>query len=175
MPAEHVRQAGLRGARHPGLSSGPVPVEAGAGGPVPGVQERIGGRPDSRPAPFPPREAAVRFLGGGNDRVGAGRADGPEERDGGRWPRFDRDVTVGSLAGIAQRSHLDDWRKASCPTLLVLGQNGILLPAREVADMRAPRPGTTAVSVPGTGRDVHLERPDTLHSLLSGFLRSVEH
>ncbi|MEU2394932.1 alpha/beta hydrolase [Streptomyces sp. NPDC007369] len=163
----------LAAARHPGLFAGLVLVEAGAGGPVPGVQEEIGGWLDSWPVPFPSREAAVRFLGGGNDRVGAGWADGLEERDGGRWPRFDRDVMVGSLAGIARRSFLDDWRNVSCPTLLVLGQNGIL-PAREVADMLALRPGTTAVSVPGTGHDVHLEHPDALHSLLSGFLGSVE-
>ncbi len=72
---------------------------------------------DSWPTPFPSREAAAAFLGGGP--VGAGWAAGLEERDDGFWPRFDRDVTVRSLAENAQpltpgrtRSPSGGWRPA---------------------------------------------------------------
>lgn len=44
------------------------------------------------------------------------------------------------------------------------------IPAAEVAEMLRLRPGTRAVSIPGTGHDVHLEAPDALYGVLSGYL-----
>ncbi|VEI92784.1 Uncharacterised protein [Nocardiopsis dassonvillei] len=35
------------------------------------------------------------------------------------------------------------------------------------------RPDTTAVSIPGTGHDVHLERTDTLRRIIQEFLRDI--
>ena len=160
----------LTTAAHPDLIHALVLVEAGPGGPNPHVQEEIGGWLDSWPNPFPSRQAAVDFLGGG--AVGEGWAAGLEERDGGWWPRFDRDVMVDSLAENARRSFWDEWAKIACPTLVVLGQSGII-PPQEIDDMFRLRPDTTAVSIPGTGHDVHLERTDALQRILQGFLRDI--
>lgn len=107
----------LTAARHPGLVRALVLVEAGAGEPSPGTPADIGAWLDSWPVPFPSREAAVRFFGGGP--VGEGWADGLEEREGGLWPRFDRDTMVASLAELARRSFAAEWSGVSCPTLLV--------------------------------------------------------
>ncbi|AZM89920.1 alpha/beta hydrolase [Streptomyces sp. W1SF4] len=157
----------LAAAAHPGLFRGLVLVEAGPGGPGVGVQAEIGGWLDSWPAPFPSREAAVGFLGGGP--AGEGWAAGLEERDGGWWPRFERDVMVASLAENARRAFWDEWSQVRCPTLAVLGQCGIIAP-EEIGEMLRLRPRTVALSVPGTGHDVHLERPDVLLAALRRFL-----
>jgi pimeloyl-ACP methyl ester carboxylesterase len=160
----------LTTAAHPELIHALVLVEAGPGGPNPRVQEEIGGWLDSWPNPFPSRQAAVDFLGGG--AVGEGWAAGLEERGGGWWPRFDRDAMVASLAENARRSFWDEWTTIACPTLVVLGQSGII-PPQEIDDMFRLRPDTTAVSVPGAGHDVHLERTDALQRILQEFLRDL--
>ncbi|MFC8789385.1 alpha/beta fold hydrolase [Streptomyces cinereoruber] len=160
----------LAAAAHPGLFRALVLVEAGPGGPNPNVQAQIGGWLDAWPRPFPSREAAVEFLGGGP--VGEGWAAGLVECDGGWWPRFDRDVMVGSLAENARRSFWDEWSKVACPTLAVLGQGGII-PPEEIGEMLRRRPETVALSVPGTGHDVHLERPDVLGHVLREVLGGV--
>ncbi|WP_405463053.1 alpha/beta hydrolase [Streptomyces jietaisiensis] len=157
----------LTAARHPGLVRALVLVEAGAGEPGPGTPADIGAWLDSWPVPFPSREAAVRFFGGGP--VGEGWADGLEEREGGLWPRFDRDTMVASLAELARCSFAAEWSGVSCPTLLVLARSSLLPPA-EIDELLRRRPGLTSVSVPGTGHDLHLERPGVLHELISRFL-----
>jgi pimeloyl-ACP methyl ester carboxylesterase len=120
--------------------------------------------------PYPSREAAAAFFGGGP--VGAGWAAGLEGREDGWWPRSDRDVMVRSLAENARRSFQREWAQVACPTLVVLAQSGFL-PAREVDEMLRQRPATLAVSIPGTGHDLHLEQPGILHTALSGFLESL--
>jgi pimeloyl-ACP methyl ester carboxylesterase len=94
-----------------------------------------------------------------------------EERDGGWWPRFDRDVMVGSMAEIAQRSFWSERDRVRCPTLLVLAHSSFL-DVDEVAEMLRRRPSTVATSIPGTGHDLHLERPEALLVVLSDFLGS---
>jgi pimeloyl-ACP methyl ester carboxylesterase len=160
----------LAAAAYPGLFRALVMVEAGPGGPNRDVQTEIGGWLDSWPRPFPSREAAVEFLGGGP--VGEGWAAGLVEHDGGWWPRFDRDVMVESLAEVAQRSFWDEWLRVACPSLAVLGQSGIIS-SGEIDEMLRQRPETVALSVPGTGHDVHLERPDVLRHVLRGLLGNV--
>uniref|UniRef100_UPI0006E1BD86 alpha/beta fold hydrolase n=1 Tax=Peterkaempfera griseoplana TaxID=66896 RepID=UPI0006E1BD86 len=94
----------LAAAAHPELVRALALVEAGPGRPDPDGLVGIGTWLDSWPVPFPSPEAAAAFLGGGP--VGAGWAAGLEEREGGWWPRFDREVMVGSLAENVQRSFL---------------------------------------------------------------------
>ncbi|MFJ3654078.1 alpha/beta fold hydrolase [Streptomyces nigra] len=162
----------LVAAAHPGLVRGLVLVEAGPGDPNPDTPADIGTWLGSWPTPFPSREAAAAFLGGGP--VGAGWAAGLEEREDGFWPRFDRDVMVRSLAENAQRSFRSEWEQVACPTLVVLGQSSFV-PAREVDDMlRGQRPMTTAMSIPGTGHDLHLEKPGVLLTALVGFLDGLD-
>ncbi|MFE5633575.1 alpha/beta fold hydrolase [Streptomyces sp. NPDC056543] len=162
----------LTAAAHPGLLSGVVLVEAGAAQADPGVADDIGAWLKSWPVPFPTREAAAGFLGGGP--VGEGWAAGLEERDGGGlWPRFDAGVMVRSLAENATRAWWEEWAAIDCPKLMVIAQNGIIT-ADEFDGMAGRRPDTWAASVPATGHDVHLERPDALHQLLAAFLRDVD-
>ncbi|MEU2023190.1 alpha/beta hydrolase [Streptomyces sp. NPDC016469] len=157
----------LTAAAHPDLPGALVLAEAGSGGPNPGVAEEIGGWLGSWPVPFASREAAAAFFGGGPG--GAGWAAGLDEREDGWWPRFDRDVMTGSLAENARRSFHEEWERVACPALLVLGRKSFV-PADEVDEMLRRRPETHAVSVPGTGHDLHLERPDALYGALSAFL-----
>ncbi|MFE2107642.1 alpha/beta fold hydrolase [Kitasatospora sp. NPDC059463] len=157
----------LTAAAHPGLVDALVLVEAGAGAADPGLQAEVGGWLDSWPCPFPSPEAAAEFFGGG--AAGAGWAAGLERRADGWWPRFDRDVMIGSLAENARRDFWPEWAKVSCPTLVVLARRGIVAPA-ELAEMLRLRPDTIAVSIRDAGHDVHLEQPGELARLLLGFL-----
>ncbi|RII20734.1 Esterase YbfF [Streptomyces sp. YIM 130001] len=160
----------LTAAAHPALVRGLVLVEAAPGDPDPGHPERIGGWLDSWPVPFASRQAAVAFFGGGP--LGEGWAEGLEERDDGWYPRFDRDVLVASLTDNAQRSFPHAWRHVVCPVLAVFAQSS-LIPAADIDAMLTERPGTLAASIPGTGHDLHLERPEALHSVLTEFLDHV--
>lgn len=157
----------LIAAAHPDLVRALVLVEAGPGEASPDVPTEIGAWLDSWPTPIPSRAAAVEFLGGG--AVGEGWAAGLEERDGAWWPRFDRDVMVDSVSENARSSYWDEWARITCPTLAVLGQSGIITP-EESGRMLEQRPDTVAVSIPGAGHDLHLERPDVLRELLEPFL-----
>ncbi|MBT1185238.1 alpha/beta hydrolase [Streptomyces sp. CJ_13] len=161
----------LTAAAHPELVRALVLVEAAPGHPNPNAPAEIGAWLDSWPMSFPSREAAVRFFGGG--RVGEGWAAGLEKRDGALWPRFDRHVMVGSLSENARHGSWDEWAKVRCPTLVVLGQSSII-PPHEADGMLQRRPDTLAVSISGTGHDLHLERPDVLHHLLTEFLDGIQ-
>ncbi|MFF1511683.1 alpha/beta fold hydrolase [Streptomyces sp. NPDC058326] len=165
----------LTAAAHPGLPRALVLVEAGPGGAGPGVQEQIGSWLRAWPVPFPSREAAVAYLGGGTEPVGDGWARGLEERADGLWPRFDPDVMVRSLDADATRAVWDAWAALDCPTLTVLGQGerGGIIGGDEYAEMVRLRPALRGASLPGTGHDLHLERPGVLHRLIVGFLRDV--
>ncbi|MDQ8703623.1 alpha/beta hydrolase [Streptomyces sp. LHD-70] len=155
----------LVAAAHPGLVRALVLVESGPARNPRGPEE-IGAWLDSWPTPFRTRAAAARFFGGGV--VGEGWAAGLEERDDGLHPRFDRDVLVASLAENARRSFREEWRRIDCPTLLVLARSSFL-PSDAVDAMLRERPGVRALSVPGTGHDLHLERPEVLGAVITGF------
>ncbi|MFF0435191.1 alpha/beta fold hydrolase [Streptomyces sp. NPDC004327] len=163
----------LAAGAHSDRISGAVLVEAGPGGTTPEALAEIGGWLKAWPVPFPTREAAVTHLGGGPGPVGEGWADGLEERDGGLWPRFDPEVLIASLAENAGRAWWEEWAAIDVPVLSVLGQNGII-EAEQYDAMARRQPGRLrGVCLPGTGHDLHLERPDVLHSLVAGFLTEV--
>jgi pimeloyl-ACP methyl ester carboxylesterase len=160
----------LTAAAHPDLFRGLILVEAAPGGPKPRVPQEIGAWLDSWPVPFPSREAAVPFFGGGP--VGEGWAAGLERHEDGWRPRFDRDVMVASVAENARRSFRSAWRHVACPTLVVLAGSSFV-PAADIDAMLGERPETRAVCLPGTGHDVHLERPGVLHGLLVDFFEDL--
>ncbi|MFE6711803.1 alpha/beta fold hydrolase [Streptomyces sp. NPDC057695] len=162
----------LTASAHPGLLRALVLVEAGPGGTDPGVQEQIASRLRAWPVPFPTRAAAVAYLGGGTDAVGEGWARGLEERPDGLWPRFDPEVMVRSLDDSTRRSFWDEWAAVRCPVLAVLGQGGHggIIGGAEYAEMARRLPALHGTSLPGTGHDVHLERPGLLHRLIVDFL-----
>lgn len=162
----------LTAAAHPGLPRALVLVEAGPGRANPGVQEQIGGWLRAWPVPFPSREVAVAYLGGGKEPVGEGWAGGLEERADGLWPRFDPEVMVRSLDENATRAFWEEWAALSCPTLAVLGQGeqGGIIGGEEYAEMVRLRPALRGAGLPGAGHDVHLEQPGILHRLIVDFL-----
>lgn len=159
----------LTAAAHPDLVRGLVLVESG---PVqnPYAPAEIGRWLDSWPVPFPSRAAAVAFFGGGP--VGTGWAAGLDEHDGAWHPRFDRDVMVSALAESTRHDSQRSWCQVACPTLAVFAQSD-LLPGEAVDGMLRQRPTTLAMSVPGTGHDLHLERPDVLHGVIEGFMAGL--
>ncbi|MFH9670666.1 alpha/beta fold hydrolase [Streptomyces sp. NPDC017405] len=159
----------LAAAAHPGLARALVLVEAAPRDPDPGAPQAIAARLDSWPVPFPSREAAVSFFGGGP--VGEGWAAGLEYREGGWHPRFDRAVMVASVAENARCSSRPAWQRVGCPTPAVFAQSSLLTGRTDA--MLAQRSDTRAVSVPGTGHDLHLERPEVLHGLLEDFLAGL--
>ncbi|MGW2779536.1 alpha/beta fold hydrolase [Streptomyces olivaceoviridis] len=76
---------------------------------------------------------------------------------------------VRSLAENAQRSFRHEWEQVAYPTLVVLAQSSFI-PAQEADEMLRQRPATTAMSIPGTSHDLHLEQPEILHTALADFL-----
>ncbi|MFD0026627.1 alpha/beta fold hydrolase [Streptomyces sp. NPDC058382] len=160
----------LTAAAHTDLVRALVLVEAGPGMADPNTAAKIGSWIDRWPKPFDSRDAAVRFFGGGP--LGEGWAAGLEERADGWWPRFEREVMVGSIAELARRPFWDEWDAVACPTLLALGQDGFI-PAQEVDEMLRRRPDTEAACFPNTGHDLHLEQPAALCALISGFLNGI--
>ncbi|MFD8750440.1 alpha/beta fold hydrolase [Kitasatospora sp. NPDC059577] len=164
----------LTAAAHPELVRGLVLVESGAAAGDPGTADGIGEWLDSWPVPFPSRAAARAFLTE-QGLNGEAWAAGLERRGDGWYPRFERSVMTRAVAGVSVRDWWPQWREVRCPVLLVFGEKGIIPPAESVRmlDSAGPSARTTAVSVPGTGHDVHLDRPDVLHALLSDFLASL--
>lgn len=162
----------LTAAARPELPSALVLVEAGPGGSNPDVQAGIAEWFAAWPVPFPSREAAVAYLGGGKPSVGEGWADGLDARGDGLWPRFDADVMVRALDENATRAFWGEWAAITCPVLAVLGEReqGGIIGDEEYAEMVRLRPGLSGASVPGAGHDVHLERPAVLHALVTAFL-----
>lgn len=79
---------------------------------------------------------------------------------------------VRSLAENAQLSFRHEWGQVACPTLAVLAQSSFI-PAQEIDEMLRQRPATMAMSIPGTGHDLHLEQPKILHAALSDFLKGL--
>jgi pimeloyl-ACP methyl ester carboxylesterase len=161
----------LTAAAHPDRVSALVLIEAGPGGPDPAAPGTIARWLDSWPVPFPSLAEAAEFLGGGP--IGEGWAAGLERRDDGWWPRFDRDTMVASVAENARSALWPQWSAVACPTLLVLAQSSFI-PAEETAEMFRLRPATTALSVPGTRHDLHLQRPAAVHQAITAFLRDAE-
>lgn len=157
----------LTAATHPELVRALVLIEAGPGGPEPETPSKIGAWLDSWPNPFPTREDAVAFFGGAT--LGQGWADGLEEHHDGWRPRFERDVMVDALSENAERSYWPEWARIHCPILLVLARSSIITPP-DVDRMLGRQPDIRAMSVRGTGHDLHLEQPGALHSAISDFL-----
>lgn len=160
----------LAAAARPDLVHALVMIEAGPGGTAEDLPRDIGEWLASWPVPFPSREAAIAFFGGGS--VGWGWAAGLEERRDGWWPRFEPDLMVRSVAELSQRSFWPEWRQVTCRALVVLAESGMFSTdtAREIA---RGRPDTTVVTVPGAGHDVHLEQPEPVRAAITEFLRAL--
>ncbi|MFG2115075.1 alpha/beta fold hydrolase [Streptomyces sp. NPDC048718] len=161
----------LAAAAHSARLSGAVLVEAGPAGTAPGTVAEVGDWLRAWPVPFPTREAAVAYLGGGP--VGEGWADGLEVRDDGLWPRFDPEVLVAALAENSGRDRWEEWAAIGVPVLAVLGRRGIVS-TEQYGGMAERQPARLhGVGIPDAGHDLHLEQPGVLHAVLRDFLSGI--
>ena len=121
----------------------------------------------SWPVPFAGRADALAFFG--DTTWGRAWADGLERREDGVWPPFDVDVMVASLAETAERSFWDEWRRVTCPTLVLrAGDGGI--PDALAERMIAEAPRATAAVVADAGHDLHLHQPEAWRRVVQTFL-----
>ncbi|MFE9250471.1 alpha/beta fold hydrolase [Streptomyces sp. NPDC007088] len=159
------------GGAGPGRETGGEPRAEGAGAPAAEPPALAWLR--SWPVPFASRTEAVTRLGGG--RLGEGWAEGLERRADGWWPRFDLDVMAAVLEAAGAAPAWEAWARLERPALLVTAQHGFLEggTSPSVRHMFEARPSIWSAGVPGAGHDVHLERPEALHAVVSPFLRAL--
>ena len=159
----------LTAARHPHLVSHLVMIEGDIGG---GDGEQLAALRNalsSWPVPFPNYASAMQFFGGDNE-LGRAWADGFEQRAGGLWPRWDLEVMIRTMVPVVEREYWPEWESLPHPTLLVLGQTGIIDPIR-VDRMLEVRPATRRVTIAHAGHDLHLEQSRAWLDALDEFLR----
>lgn len=159
----------LFAARHPELVRRLVLLEGGVGG-----REERGDYPAelgaffaSWPVPFADVRQAGEFLG--DTPVAQAWLRDLDRRPDGLWPRFEPAVMRDAIAAVAARACWDEWQQVTAPTLLVLGEHGII-PAAEVRRMVSLRPDVEQVVVADAGHDVHLEDRDAWIRALRQFL-----
>jgi pimeloyl-ACP methyl ester carboxylesterase len=158
----------LLAAQHPDLVRALVVSEASPEA-DPEAQGVVGDWLRSWPVPFPSREAATAFFGGDSHWARAW-TDGLDARPDGLWPRFDVDVMLTCLDGVA-RSYWDEWAAIRCPTLIVRAEHG--LSQQTASHMQELLPGSRVVDLQGARHDLHLERPDQWREVLSRFIAEV--
>lgn len=146
----------LTAVRHPDLVGRLVMIEASPGGPNPTAVDNAARWLASWPVPFPTRNAAVEFFGGGT----AGRAwtDGLTVTTDGVRPRFETATILRALEEIAGRSWWDEWEAVLCPTVVMRGASG-WLSDDDVDRMARAGSSTRVVVVADAGHDVHLDQP----------------
>ncbi|MEU4221736.1 alpha/beta hydrolase [Actinoplanes sp. NPDC026623] len=160
----------LTAARHPGLVSGLVMLEAGVGGrdDTDDYPARLGAWFASWPVPFRDARAAAGFLG--STPIARSWVDDLEERADGLWPRFEPEVMRAAIEPVAESPQWAQWARVTAPTLLVRGENGTTT-ADEVSRMVELRPDVEHAVIAGAGHDAHLENPGEWARLLGSFLR----
>jgi pimeloyl-ACP methyl ester carboxylesterase len=81
-------------------------------------------------------------------------------------PQFDLDVMERTLRETLGRSFWPEWDRLACPTLVLLGENGIVAP--KDADAMSKR--ARVIEIPGAGHDLHLDSPAGWRTALTDFL-----
>lgn len=147
----------LVAAARPDLVSRLVLLESGARGGSGDEHEHLGKYFRSWPLPFASRTTAQEFLGDG-PLARAWVAD-LEERADGLWPRFEADVMVAAIKGVAA-PRWDEWESIAVPTLVVYGENGIFA-AEDKSGFCERGRRVQRVDLAGASHDSHL---DAFHS-----------
>jgi pimeloyl-ACP methyl ester carboxylesterase len=157
----------LTAAGHPARISRLVVAEASPA-PDPGAELEVRDWLESWPVPFPSRDAAARFFGGGSLRARTW-AEGLEERRDGLWPSFEAGTVLGAIREAAS-GWWEAWSSIRCPTLIVRGERGL---APDEAEAMAARLRDAVVeTIPGAGHDVHLERAEEWRRAVERFLET---
>jgi pimeloyl-ACP methyl ester carboxylesterase len=75
------------------------------------------------------------------------------------------------MSDLGSRSYWQQWRSIQCPTLVVLGENG-MFPAGHGEQIVSQLPGSRLVTITGAGHDVHLDAPREWVRALTDFTAS---
>jgi pimeloyl-ACP methyl ester carboxylesterase len=158
----------LTAAARPELVERLVVAEASPDGPLPELASSLESALRGWPVPFGSRaDALAYFQSRGFDAETW--ADGLHERDGLLWPAFDIDVMVATAAALGGRSWWAQWREIRCPTLIVVGERGVI-PVEHGEEMAAEIGQARVVPIPAAGHDVHLDAPGAWCEALEAFL-----
>lgn len=154
----------LTAAYRPDLVAGLVLVDASPARPAPEHAHRVRESLQAWPQPFPSHAHAVDFFGGG--LRGHAWADGLEHRPDGWRARFDLDVL--SRMAAAGGDTWSDWAAITCPTTVLRAEHDSFITDRDAEQMRTTGPHAPVITVPRSGHDIHLDRPDAVHAAIAG-------
>ncbi len=152
----------LTAAAHPDLVRSLVIIEGSPDGPDcpdpdPKSAHEVRASLAAWPVPFPDKATAQSFFKSKEFDPVAWTA-GLDLRADGLWPRWDIDVLAACIAELQSRNYWPQWRTIQCPTLVVLGENG-MFPQGHGDDLVQQLPGASLVTIPDAGHDVHLHAP----------------
>jgi pimeloyl-ACP methyl ester carboxylesterase len=154
-------------ASYPGLVACLVMIEATVGGGGSRTADAVAERLRRWPVPFNDRAAAARFFG--PSPTGRMWAAGLEPTPDGLRPRFDIDIMHSALLFIGAQPSWTQWDSIRIPTLLLNAQHGDVDMA-QFKEMCHRQPAATAITVLGSGHNIHLDQPRVLADLLLQFL-----
>jgi pimeloyl-ACP methyl ester carboxylesterase len=159
----------LVAARHARLVKGLVVVEASPS-PDSDSADRVRQWLLTWPPTFPSREAALAFFGGESLRARAW-TNGLEHTAAGLKPAFDEESVLRAVNDSAHRDFWADWRRISCPTIVVRGESG--LDKAEAEAMANAIPLGQLATVANARHDVHLEQPEEFNRIVRDFLLAI--
>lgn len=81
--------------------------------------------------------------------------------------------TVRARIWTMRRRGPEDAARIACPTLLLTGEDDIVIAPPGVRAVARHIPDARAHSIPATGHSIYFERPDLFNALLAGFLAEI--
>jgi pimeloyl-ACP methyl ester carboxylesterase len=156
----------LVAAAHPGYVRRLVMLEGNEGGGSPEEHAVLGAYFRSWPVPFPSRDAATAWLG--VDPLARAWVADMEETGNGFSPRFDPDVMVRILAGVAVPRRAE-WESISLPTLVVYADGGMFTAEQKNAFVSRGA-NVTRVDLASASHDAHLDAFEGWSRALGDFL-----
>lgn len=160
----------LVAAKYPDLVKALIVIEA-TPEPDPKAQDNIRNWLESWPVPFRNFDDAKRFFGG-DTLYGRTFAESMEKRPDGYWPAFNNEDMIHSIKDVVSQNYWEDWRKISCPTLVVGGEKSFIsqdllrIMAKNITDGRY-------ICISEAGHDLHLEVSSTFREVVESFLEEI--
>jgi pimeloyl-ACP methyl ester carboxylesterase len=160
----------LAAAERPDLVKLLIVVE-GTPEPNPGSKEQIRNWLERWPVPFRSKEEAKKFFGG-DSLYAQTFAKSLEKLEDGYWPAFNNEDMIRSMDDVVSLNYWNDWRKITCPTLIVGGEKSFISQdlLKKMAKM-IPVGRYTCISQ--AGHDVHLEAPYEWRSAVEKFIKEI--
>ncbi len=146
-------------------------VAEGTPDPNPGSKEQIRNWLEGWPVPFRSKEEAKKFFGG--DTLYARTfAASLEKLEDGYWPAFNNKDMIRSMDDVVSQNYWNDWRKITCPTLIVGGEKSFI--SQELLKKMAKViPDGKYACISRAGHDVHLEAPYEWRSTVEKYIKEI--